>query len=353
MQESRACFEAMFFCRRKGKMSRSLKKNKIVKIRSLKETKKYGVAATNLKELFKKGSKLLQVPLDGSRICLYEDGTELTEEYFQSLPDNTELVLLSMDERWTGFISDISRLLDTDRNSGPLIDAAKQLLFDEQSPRRRKLLGDLLLHIKDNSETENRSDDEDWFKGVDVRFKTKSAYMRYNCESRIRGYMKEVGSYAQTIQKPKLKDQYKKIAECLVMRLKFDKYNGCYFNRIEKEQQRLCTKEGWFTCQGAFDQNECKSLHSINPYGNRESRILFSTWNLDHRIEKKRTVLPALVEALHNQKNSEISLDYFYKMLFTRENLKLVHIVCHKKGAHDLLCDQKKIYQTGKRKVLC
>lgn len=28
--------------------------------------------------------------------------------------------------------------------------------------------------------------------GIDVRFKTKSAYMKYNCESRIRGYMKEV-----------------------------------------------------------------------------------------------------------------------------------------------------------------
>lgn len=35
--------------------------------------------------------------------------------------------------------------------------------------------------------------------------------------------------------------------------------------------------------QGAFDQDECISLHSINPYGNRESRIVFSTWNLDHR----------------------------------------------------------------------
>lgn len=26
----------------------------------------------------------------------------------------------------------------------------------------------------------------------------------------------------------------------------------------------------------------CASKHSINPYGNRESRVLFSTWNLDH-----------------------------------------------------------------------
>lgn len=28
--------------------------------------------------------------------------------------------------------------------------------------------------------------------------------------------------------------------------------------------------------------DDCVSKHSINPYGNRESRVLFSTWNLDH-----------------------------------------------------------------------
>ncbi|XP_029521422.1 DNA fragmentation factor subunit beta-like isoform X3 [Oncorhynchus nerka] len=327
------------------------RKNKLVKIRSLNETTKYGVAATSLKELLKKGSKLLQVPLVGSHICLYEDGTELSEDYFRSLPDNAELVLLAM------VVCDISRLLDTDRNSDLLIDAAKGLLSDERSPKRRKLLGELLLHLKDSSETENREDDEDWFQGIDVRFKTKSAYMKYNCESRIRGYMKEfaysqVDSYAQTIQKPKLKAEYKKTAESLVMQLKSDKYNGCYFNRTEKELNRLCTKDGWFSCQGAFDQDECISLHSINPYGNRESRILFSTWNLDHRIEKKRTVIPALVEALQNRKSSNINLDYFYKLLFTRENLKLVHIVCHKKSAHDLLCDKRNMYKWGKRKGL-
>ncbi|XP_014001144.1 DNA fragmentation factor subunit beta isoform X2 [Salmo salar] len=326
------------------------RKNKLVKIRSLNETTKHGVAATSLKELLKKGSKLLQVPLVGSHICLYEDGTELSEDYFRSLPDHAELVLLAMDESWSGFVCDIGRLLDTDRNSDLLIDAAKGLLTDERSPKRRKLLGELLLHLKDSSETENREDDEDWFQGIDVRFKTKSAYMKYNCESRIRGYMKEVDSYAQTIQKPKLKAEYKKTAESLVMQLKSDKYNGCYFNRTEKELNRLCTKDGWFSCQGAFDQDECISLHSINPYGNRESRIVFSTWNLDHRIEKKRTVIPALVEALQNRKSRNINLDYFYKLLFTRENLKLVHIVCHKKSAHDLLCDKRNMYKWGKRK---
>lgn len=34
--------------------------------------------------------------------------------------------------------------------------------------------------------------------------------------------------------------------------------------------------------QGPFDMADCTSRHSINPYSNRESRVLFSTWNLDH-----------------------------------------------------------------------
>lgn len=34
--------------------------------------------------------------------------------------------------------------------------------------------------------------------------------------------------------------------------------------------------------QGPFDVDDCTSRHSINPYSNRESRVLFSTWNLDH-----------------------------------------------------------------------
>ncbi|KAL0186053.1 hypothetical protein M9458_017723, partial [Cirrhinus mrigala] len=50
-------------------------------------------------------------------------------------------------------------------------------------------------------------------------------------------------------------------------------------------------------------------------------------------------------------KSGDINVDYFYKLLFTRENLKLVHIVCHKKGAHELSCDSRKIYKRVKRTV--
>ncbi|XP_008411318.1 DNA fragmentation factor subunit beta [Poecilia reticulata] len=324
------------------------KKNKPVKIRGYSGDRKYGIASKDVKELIKKGCKLLQLPLSGAHVCLYEDGTIVTEEFFPTLPDNCQLVLLSRDQTWSGVVCDIGRLLNTDRHSDGLIEAAKGLLSDEKSFKRRKVLTDLLQNLEDRSDLETKEEDEDWFTGVDVRFKTKSAYMKYNCESRIRGYMKEVDNAANSIQKAKVKEEFLKASKRLVEMLKNEKYNGKYFDRTEKESGRLCTKEGWFTCQGSFEQKLCQSLHSINPYGSRESRIVFSTWNLDHRIEKKRAIIPALLEALQTHKTADINLNYFYQMLFTRENLKLVHIVCHKKGAHDLMCDTNKMFRTIK-----
>ncbi|XP_060912932.1 DNA fragmentation factor subunit beta [Labrus mixtus] len=330
-------------------MFRLFGKSKPVKIRSCNDNRKYGVAAQGLRELLKKGCKLLQLPLPGAHVCLYVDGTKVTEDFFWTLPDNIELVLLSEDQTWSGVVCDIGQLLNTDRHADGLIEAAKGLLSDEESPKRRKILTDLLQNLEDRSELEGREEDEDWFKGVDSRFKTKSAYMKFNCESRIRGYLKEVDDATKTIQKAKVRAEFEKASNCLVEMLKTAKYNGCYFDRTEKEPHRLCTLEGWFTCQGSFDQDVCPSLHSINPYGSRESRIIFSTWNLDHRIEKKRSVIPALLEALHNHKSTDVNLNYFYGLLFTRENLKLVHIVCHKKGAHNLLCDTKKILKPASK----
>ncbi|XP_066500825.1 DNA fragmentation factor subunit beta [Hoplias malabaricus] len=328
-------------------------KPKLFKLRRKGESKKYGVAASTLKELVKKGCSVFQVSASKAQCCLYEDGTVLTEDYFRHVPDNTELVLLSAGESWSGsVVCDLGQVLNLDRHADKVITAARTLLLDDREElpaKRRKLLGDLLCNLKDNAELENRADDKDWFEGIDTRFKTKSAYMKYNCEQRIRGYLKEVDGHTRTIQGSRMKSEYKKVVVSLAEMLKSQRYNGCLFDRTEKDLHRLCTKEGWFSCQGAFDQENCQSLHSINPYGNRESRILFSTWNLDHRIEKKRTIIPTLVEALNGKKSSDINLDYFYKLLFTCENLKLVHIVCHKKGAHDLKCDSGKVFKKTKK----
>lgn len=43
-----------------------------------------------------------QLPLLGARVCLFSDGTEVTEEFFQTLLNNTELVLLAKDQTWSG-----------------------------------------------------------------------------------------------------------------------------------------------------------------------------------------------------------------------------------------------------------
>ncbi|XP_069466358.1 DNA fragmentation factor subunit beta isoform X3 [Ambystoma mexicanum] len=257
------------------------KRPKIFKVRALEQPQKYGLAGRSLAELNQKACKKLQLPFSKCRMCLYEDGTELTEEYFRSIPDNTELVLLTPGQTWQGCI--------------------------------------------------------------EPRFKNKSSYMKYNCESRIRGYMREVESYASTLG-PKEQAEYKQIAEIMWNELKSMKFNGCYFDRREEETRRLCTSEGWFSCQGPFDADDCLAKHSINPYSNRESRILFSTWNLDHRIEKKRTIVPALAQAVKEQNGRQVNWEYFYQLLFTLENLKLVHIACHKKTSHNLCCDPAMIY---------
>lgn len=61
-------------------------------------------------------------------------------------------------------------------------------------------------------------------------------------------------------------------------------------------------------------------------------------------MERSRTVIPALFEASRMASTSgcSINVNYFYNLLFTTVNLKLVHIVCHDKGQHDSAkCDLK------------
>ena len=77
-----------------------------------------------------------------------------------------------------------------------------------------------------------------------------------------------------------------------------------------------------------------------------QARILFSTWNLDHQVERSRSVVPALVEAVRGRRRgAEVNTEYFYQLLFTRANLRLVHIVCHDKQEHtSMKCDKKQFY---------
>lgn len=65
----------------------------------------------------------------------------------------------------TSVVYDLNQILGLDRHSDELISAAQQLLTDEHSARRRKILSELLCNLNDNAELENREEDEDWFEG--------------------------------------------------------------------------------------------------------------------------------------------------------------------------------------------
>ncbi|XP_057641067.1 DNA fragmentation factor subunit beta isoform X1 [Chionomys nivalis] len=327
-----------------------LRQPKSVKLRALHSESKFGVAARSCQELLHKGCVRFLLPVSGSRLCLYEDGTEVTDDYFPGLPNDAELLLLTAGQTWQGYVSDVTRFLSVfNEPHAGVIRAAQQLLSDERDPLRQKLLADLLHHVNQNITAETREQDPSWFEGLESRFRNKSGYLRYSCESRIRGYLREVSAHTSAVD-ASAREEFQRVLSSMCQKLKSQKYNGSYFDRGAEASERLCTPEGWFSCQGPFDLESCPSKHSINPYGNRESRILFSTWNLDHIIEKKRTVVPTLAEAV--QDGREVNWEYFYSLLFTAENLKLVHIACHKKTTHKLQCDHSKIYrpQAGSKK---
>lgn len=64
-------------------------------------------------------------------------------------------------------VCDIGQLLNTDQHADGLIEAAKGLLSGERSPKRRKILTDLLQSLEDRSELESREEDEEWFRGTE------------------------------------------------------------------------------------------------------------------------------------------------------------------------------------------
>lgn len=129
--------------------------------------------------------------------------------------------------------------------------------------------------------------------------------------------------------------------------LKRVNFFGCYFDRTyftgDKKFRSLCDETGKFECQGRWDKEAClyKSVHNINPYSSKEERLVFQTWNLDHRIERNRSIVPAVTKALIASDKSvngttkrRIDPKKIFNDLFTTDNLKLVHIICHDKGAH-------------------
>lgn len=309
------------------------------KVQNSSRDKRVGVTAKSLEDLIKKGREKLQVPDDEEvSVVLEDDGTEVdSESFFKKLPQQTVFIFLLDGEQWRGagdLIYDaLSRLHSTTRRT-ELADQIRELMTDENSPEKVAVMSQYLDMLEVDVESEERYEDEDWFDGLNKKYKTKSEVLRHSAQQRIRSYYVTAREQIQKEADEGSKAALLELLERLQHELKSNDFHGSYFDRRAKAKQRLCDQKGWFKCQGAFDQESCDKLHTINPYASRGYRQLFGLWNLDHIIEKSREVIPTLLECARTKpKSAKLNWKEAYRLLFTLENLKMVQVGCHKKAA--------------------
>ncbi|KAH3817843.1 DNA fragmentation factor subunit beta-like [Dreissena polymorpha] len=315
------------------------------KVQDVKRERRVGVTAKTFNDLLVKGCEKLQLDPETVTIVLEDDGTLVdSNTFFQKLPAQTVLVFLREGEKWGGagaLIHDaLSKLYNVSRKA-EIASEIRELLVGEGSPEKVHIISQYLEMLQTDPNAEYRYEDEDWFEGLNKKYKTKQEVMRNNAQTRIRSYFNSAKEQIEKeVKDPETKEILTECLDQMSNRLKKNDFHGGYFDRTARPAERICDKQGWFQCQGPFDSERCDSFHTINPYASRGYRQLFGLWNLDHVIEKSREILPTLLQAVKvKQKHEEVHWEHVYKLLFTRDNLKLVQVGCHKKAARTQTCD--------------
>ncbi|KRT80627.1 hypothetical protein AMK59_6014 [Oryctes borbonicus] len=308
-----------------------------------------GIAVKSLDELTQKTKEKFKLKLDQNQIRFQTpDGTIVeTNEYFQTLEPQTLLIWVKKGERAQ---TDAEILYRTIRevNEEYLTAGEKvQQFFTEKMKNKVFKLAEVLKGIDDDkTAASDKTLHLEWFEGLDTTAKTKEEYMFRRAQDRIRTYYYKTKD--ELLKNPDLpSERAQTLLNELQDNLKDVKHFGCYFDRSkaigDAKQKSICDEKGTFTCEGRWDKNLCLyvPMHTINPYRSREDRIVFQTWNLDHNIERTRSVIPAICSALketepiNGKKKKQVDVKQIFNDIFTRNNLKLVHIVCHDKGAHE------------------
>lgn len=326
---------------------------KAYKIQDVRGKKRTGVVASSLADLTQKGARKLAVPKN-CRVCL-EDGTDVEDnDYFKLLPPQTVLVFVRPDETWEGPVTVLKhateKIFRAHSQRDEIIERVHDLIHSPECHEMLCVLVELVNQLDSNIEAEERSEDQSWFDGLNPAFNTKVDAMRSTAKARIRKYFsnaKESFEKASKKAQPLLMNALKHFE----VELKKHQYFGDYFARSARKDLRLCCDRGWFDCKGPYNEKACSKHHKINPYASRGTRILFSTWNFDHVIEKSRQIFPTMIIAAENcPKGSQLNWVYFFELLFTHKNLKLVHVVCHVKGEHTgFECQAQSYYKKQER----
>ncbi|XP_026277198.1 DNA fragmentation factor subunit beta [Frankliniella occidentalis] len=313
-----------------------------------------GVACKNLQQLKTKGCAKLK--LDSSSIIVrLQDGTIVDdEEYFRTIAPQTIFILSPLNQSvTTGYELLYNMLCSVHKDYLNVGKLASDFLSQDLKSKIRDISSVLEQQsIQERAKLSKREEDPAWFDGLETLACTKEDFMFKRSQERIRGYLyksqDDIKKSSLYIKDSKARAKLDATFNCFKTWLKKVCHFGCYFSRHysshEGNMKSYCDGNGQFQCQGKWNEKNClhidnavgNSKHFINPYESKEARIVFSTWNLDHRIERSRRIGPALLDAakLAVQKNEAINALYFFTLLFTSANLKLVHIVCHDKGEH-------------------
>lgn len=314
-----------------------------------------GIAARSLRELLTKSCQKFEMKKTTAKLVLLDGTIVDSEAYFQTVPSQSILMLQSPGEQNAGaeLIYSTLQLINIDLlRSG----AAVQKFFDHNMKEKLRQLNRIVNAEEedDRARLSSRDEDPDWFTGLDTNARTKENFMFKRSQQRIRSYHYQSRSDIRKSPLYESTEAVRPIIESIFNEfstlLKQDEYLGRYFDRSKEEA--LCDGRGEFLCRGAWNKESCArlNLHRINPYQSREARIVFSTWNLDHWIERSRSIIPSIMEASsvlasNGRPPSDFNHAYFYRLLFTTVNLKLVHIVCHDKGEHKTAkCDRSQYF---------
>ncbi|KAL5013179.1 hypothetical protein ScPMuIL_007449 [Solemya velum] len=308
------------------------------KVQDVRREIRIGITAKNFNELLEKGCEKLELDPEEVTVVIEDDGTLVNDDaFFKKLPTQTVFVFLRQGQSWRGagaLIHDALSKLSCATRRTEIAEQIRHFLEDENAPEKIHIISQYLELLETDVEAEERYEDEDWFDGLNKRYKSKSEVMRHNAQTRIRSYY---GTAKEQVEKEcdsATRETLFDILDAMNDELRKKDFHASYFDRRAGPKERLCDKKGWFKCEGPFDKASCEKFHTINPYASKGYRQLFGLWNLDHIIEKSREVIPGLIEAAKRApKGKEVDWHFIYSLLFTKKNLKLVQIACHKKAA--------------------
>ncbi|XP_026469451.1 DNA fragmentation factor subunit beta-like [Ctenocephalides felis] len=331
------------------------------------------------------------------------------DEYFQTLEPQTS-VMMVLKEQKDYIKTDFEFLMENIRVwQKDYLNAGKSVeLFIKQN--NDKIFSEIFAALKSSKLVPHHErigisdkylkhdciEDKLWFEGLETNAKTKELYMFKKAQDRIRSYFYKTKDDLYHSTEYRENKLAKSEIDFLINNFKkwlihygffghiFDRTKYTQINKLDEtnaddnilkakklklmkddnnltvlekslaifplKKTAVCDSFGKFSCQGAWNKVCCVyGDHVINPYISREYRILFQTWNLDHQVEKSRTVIPNILKnvkyliddratcLVHPDRPAvHLTQVIYFLELFTMANLKLVHIVCHDKKAHEL-----------------